>query len=246
MADGNSGAVGAVGGDASGQSASNSQATQNVQTNDNSQQSTATENQQQTQNTQQNDANQKDDLGEFADMYNTDKEQQQNNVPESYTFSDADGNDLQLDPEDAKAFSDVFKDAGLTQEQANKLFNVYMSDIKQLTEQIESERNTQTLEQKKSWMNEVKNDSEIGGQNFETTKANIKAVMNAYGSKELSSYLNESGLAYNPHFVRFISRIGASLGNDSNFINGKGSSQQMGESRSERLRRMYPNSPDLV
>lgn len=246
MADASTGAVGAVGGEASSQNASNSQtATENVQSNESSQQ-TSTETQQQSQETQQNNSNQKDELGEFADMYNTDKEQQQNNVPESYTFSDAEGNNLDLAPEDAEAFSKVFKDAGLSQEQANKLFNVYMSDIKQLTEQIESERTAQTLEQKKSWMNEVKNDSEMGGQNFETTKANIKAVMNQYGSKELSSYLNESGLAYNPHFVRFISRIGASLGNDSNFINGKGSSQQLGESKAERVRRMYPNSPDLV
>lgn len=241
MAEGNSGAAGAVGGDAGAQSTGNSQSTanQNVQTNEQS----TVNNEQQTQSQQ---SNQNDGLDEFAQMYNADKSQQQSsNVPENYSFVDADGNDLQLSPEDAKAFSDVFRDANLSQEQASKLFNVYMSDIKQLTEQIESDRNAQTLEQKKSWMNEVKNDPQIGGQNFETTKANIQKVMQTYGSKELSSYLNDSGLAYNPHFVRFISQIGASIGNDSNFINGQ-SSAQKAESRSEMIRRRYPNSPDLV
>lgn len=222
----------------SGDNGANAQNNTNVNSNVDNQN---TNNSQQTNEGQQN----TDGLdGLFDASQQNDNGQQNVNVPESYQFVDADGNDLGLDAETQKGFSDAFKDLGLSQEQATKAMGLYMGDIKQLAETMVSEQEAQQKQQIAEWRKAVANDPELGGQNLAQTKQNIANVMNKFGNDELKAYLN-SGAGYNPVIIKLLNAVGSQLGNDSQFINGKGGNGGTEESSYERAKRLYPNSPSL-
>ena len=63
--------------------------------------------------------------------------------------------------------------------------------------------------------------------------------MQQFGTPELKNFLNESGLGYNPDFVRFMNKVGTLIGNDTNFINSQGAIPSEQERREEALRKLY-------
>lgn len=227
-------------------STANTGATQNNESSTNTTENTntntqATENNQQT-NTQTETKNQTETKDAFDDLYNEKKETQINNVvPDKYVFMDENG---QAYSDDTTAeFSDFVRDVGLSQEQATKVFNAYVADLKQMQKDFLQGQTDKQANQKKEWKQAVMSDAEIGGQNFETTKANITKVMNEYATPELRQYLNESGLGYNPAFIKFVAKIGKNLASDNQFING--ATARGVETEHERARRMYPNTPEV-
>lgn len=165
-------------------------------------------------------------------------EEQQVEAPVEYSLTTADGN--AFEGEGAEGFKALFKDANLNQKQAQAMFSAYEKEMKEMHENQKS----QFEKLKASWVEEVKADRELGGQNFDTTKLNIGRVMEKYGNAELKDYLNKTGIGLHPSFVRFINKVGAAIGNDTNFVNGKGGAPAQ-RSDEEKLRAMYPNSPDL-
>lgn len=210
--------------------------TQSTETNTNQ---TNTDNTQvQNQQTEQNQA--KDD---FDSLYDEKKETNQNQsvIPEKYVFTNENGEAYSDD--DVSEFSNFVRDVGLSQEQATKVFNAYVADIKQLKQDFDNAQINSQAEQKKAWKQAVMSDAEIGGQNFETTKANISKVMNTYATPELRQYLNQSGLGYNPAFIKFVATIGKNLASDNQFIGG--STAPRAETEQERAKRMYPNTPEV-
>lgn len=189
--------------------------------------------------------NNNDALGDLFSNENKDNNQQQQNViPESYQFTDVDGNDYGFDEETKQSFSNAFKDIGLSQEQANKALNMYVQDMKDMLTEIDTENAQKQKEQIQTWKKEIANDPQLGGANLQQTKQNIANVMNKFGNDDLKALLN-SGAGYNPTIIRFLNDVGAQLGNDSAFINGKGAGNVQSESSYERAKRMYPNSPAL-
>ena len=133
----------------------------------------------------------------------------------------------------------------MSQEQADILLNAYHGDITNLGQQFDNELQTAIVNQRNTWANQVKADSEIGGQNFANTKLNIGRVMQQFGTPELKNFLNQSGLGYNPDFVRFMNKVGTMIGNDSNFINSNGAIPTEQERHEQMLRNLYPNSKEL-
>lgn len=194
---------------------------------------------------QSNDGQNDDGLNDLFDT----KDDQTNggansNVPESYEFLDGQGNALDLDEQTKAGFTNAFKNIGLSQEQANKALNIYMADMKEVMENAQAENAQKQKEQIAQWRNEIANDPQLGGANLQQTKQNVSKVMQKFGSPELKDFLN-SGAGYNPTIIRLFNQIGEQLGNDSNFINGKGGNGAQVESSYEWAKRMYPNSPDL-
>lgn len=189
--------------------------------------------------------NNNDALGDLFSHENKDNNQQQQNVvPESYKFTDADGNDYGFDEETQQSFTNAFKDLGLSQEQATKALNLYVQDMKEMLTEMDAENAQKHKEQIQTWKKEIANDPQLGGVNLQQTKQNIANVMNKFGNDDLKAFLN-SGAGYNPTVIRFLNDVGAQLGNDSAFINGKGAGNTQSESSYERAKRMYPNSPAL-
>lgn len=177
----------------------------------------------------------------FGDLYTEQQAENQNmqaetQLPEHYEFFTENG-----EPEDPNLVSDVqdiFKNAKLNQEQANTVFNAYKKMVGDINTELQNNFNATT----DGWYQQTINDPELGGQNLQNTKLAIGAVMQKFGNPELSKYLNETGLGFNPAFVRFMKNVGKAIGNDSDFISGVGASR---ESAYQRDQRMYPKSPEL-
>lgn len=177
------------------------------------------------------------DVQDVANLYEqaTQEQQEQQHVPVQYNFKQEYG----FSAEDNTKLTDVFKKAKLSQEQADILLNAYHGDITNLGQQFDNELQTAIVNQRNTWANQVKADSELGGQNFANTKLNIGRVMQQFGTPELKNFLNESGLGYNPDFVRFMNKVGTLIGNDTNFINSQGAIPSEQERREEALRKLY-------
>ena len=183
------------------------------------------------------------DVQDVANLYEqtTQEQQEQQHVPAQYNFKQEYG----FSADDSTRLTDVFKQAKLSQEQADILLNAYHGDLTNAGQILEQELQTAIVNQRNTWANQVKADNELGGQNFANTKLNIGRVMQQFGTPELKNFLNQSGLGYNPDFVRFMNKVGTLIGNDTNFINSNGAIPTEQQRHEKMLRDLYPNSKEL-
>lgn len=127
-------------------------------------------------------------------------------VPETYAFKDLpDGyalNDQQL-----AEVSPLFKELGLTQEQADKLVAF---DAKRALAAEQA-----GLEQRQGlvtgWEKSLREDATFGGANFDANVGVAQKALAQFGTPELSTMLKESGLGSHPEVVRLFHRIGLQL-----------------------------------
>lgn len=179
-------------------------------------------------------------LKDFADSLNVDEqeqtkepEQQQQTAPEHYVLKNANGEDVE--PQELEMMSRMFKDVNLSQEQAQKLYSAYEKEQGSFIEQSQKAFN----QMRDDWFNQTISDPQIGGQNIGQTKLCIKRVMQQCGNKELSEFLNKTGLGFNPAMVRFMTKVGELLGNDNHFVQGQAPVVI------NPLKARYKNSPEL-
>jgi hypothetical protein len=179
-------------------------------------------------------------LKDFADSLNVDEqeqakepEQQQETAPEHYVLKNANGEDVE--PQELEMMSRMFKDVNLSQEQAQKLYSAYEKEQGSFIEQSQKAFN----QMRDDWFNQTISDPQLGGQNIGQTKLCIKRVMQQCGNKELSEFLNKTGLGFNPAMVRFMTKVGELLGNDNHFVQGQAPVVI------NPLKARYKNSPEL-
>lgn len=179
-------------------------------------------------------------LKDFADSLNVNEqeqakepEQQQETAPEHYVLKNANGEDVE--PQELEMMSRMFKDVNLSQEQAQKLYSAYEKEQGSFIEQSQKAFN----QMRDDWFNQTISDPQLGGQNIGQTKLCIKRVMQQCGNKELSEFLNKTGLGFNPAMVRFMTKIGELLGNDNHFVQGQAPVVI------NPLKARYKNSPEL-
>lgn len=188
----------------------------------------------------------------FSDLYSDNQQENAENnetqqekdpadlIPDTYDITTSTGE--QLNGEDLDKLNQVCKKAGITQKQAQMLFSAYENDVSNFNQQLQSSYNQQL----QSWRDAVMNDRELGQENFEKTKANIKNVIGRFGSSELSDFLNKSGLGYNPDFVRFVNKVGSLISNDNNFIGGNTNPQvSEADRQKEMLMKLYNNTKEM-
>ena len=188
----------------------------------------------------------------FSDLYSDNQQEDAENsetqqekdpadlIPDTYEITTSTGE--QLNGEDLEKLNQVCKKAGITQKQAQMLFSAYENDVTNFNQQLQSSYNQQL----QSWRDAVMNDRELGQENFEKTKANIKNVISRFGSNELSDFLNKSGLGYNPDFVRFVNKVGSLISNDNNFIGGNTNPQvSEADRQKEMLMKLYNNTKEM-
>ena len=188
----------------------------------------------------------------FSDLYSDNQQEDAENnetqqekdpadlIPDTYEITTSTGE--QLEGEDLDKLNQVCKKAGITQKQAQMLFSAYENDVSNFNQQLQSSYNQQL----QSWRDAVMNDRELGQENFEKTKANIKNVISRFGSSELSDFLNKSGLGYNPDFVRFVNKVGSLISNDNNFIGGNNNPQvSEADRQKEMLMKLYNNTKEM-
>ncbi len=139
------------------------------------------------------------------------QQEQKPAVPDAYKFESL-PEGYEFSAEAQAEWSGVFKELGLTQEQASKLVEMdakRQASGAQASEQAAIEfRNRQVSK----WESELKQDAAFGGANFEANVTVAKQFLADYGTPELSAFLAESGLGSHPEVVRLFHKAGKELG----------------------------------
>lgn len=156
----------------------------------------------------------------------------QDTPPETYTDFDL-PEGIELDAAALEKANPVFKDLGLTQEQAQKLVDL-QSEMVQAGQQRQMEAFNQL---KQEWVNQTKSDKEFGGDKFEESIGTARNAMDKYGTPELSKLMDDYGIGNHPEVVRFMVRVGQTLKEDVPGGNTSASSPEQ-----TRLTQLYGNN----
>lgn len=175
-----------------------------------------------------------DDEGKSPDKADGQADAKKDKAPETYeAFTLPEG--VQLDEAAVAKVTPIFKDLGLTQEQAQKLVSQYAD--------LQAEAAKQQLagfnQTKKDWAAAIKADPEYGGDKLTQTLGAAKAVLNKFGDATLRSDLKEWGWANHPGLIRLLASVNAHLSEDT-LVNGDAAAQSPPTSEA---RRLYPNMP---
>lgn len=157
-------------------------------------------------------------------------EQKPEGAPEQYEeFKFEEGKALSEDmAADVKA---IAKELNLPQAQAQKLADLALkrSETAQ-TAQAEALEKART-----EWADSARADKEFGGDQFDANLATAKKALDAFGTPELRSMLNESGLGNHPEVIRFMVRAGKAISSD-RVVTGAASTAP-----ADPAKRLFPN-----
>lgn len=156
-------------------------------------------------------------------------------APESYTdFKLADG--VSLDPDVMGEFKALAKDAGLSQEHAQKLV-----DLGAKMQLKGGESVSQGLAKaKESWLAASKADKEFGGDGYDANAGAASKVFADFGTPALKELLESSGLGNHPEMIRWAYRVSKAVSPDK-VVTGR-----QGDGKPQDARKFYPNSPGLT
>ena len=132
-------------------------------------------------------------------------------APEKYEFTA--GKDQELDKEAVAAFEPVAREIGLSNEQAQKIVDVYGSTI---MPQLVKQQADAWQKQVTDWAESVQADKDLSSVE---SIGNAQKAMEQFGTPELKEYLNETGLGNHPELIRIFSRIGKAMSEDG-FVSG--------------------------
>lgn len=148
-------------------------------------------------------------------------------APEKYEFKAQDG--VTYDDQVLSNFAEVAKELDLSQDAAQKILDK-VAPVMQ-ARQIEAIEAAKT-----QWAESAKTDKEFGGDKLPENLAVAKKALDTFGTPELRTLLNESGLGNHPEIIRAFYRAGKAISEDSFVAGGKGVSQPQSTAQ-----RMYPN-----
>lgn len=143
-------------------------------------------------------------------------------IPETYELTAPEGFD-KLDPEAIAIATPVFKELGLSTEQAQKLMPVAGEFAKRIVAERDQQLMGSITEQRKSWLEEAKADKEIGGQNWNASLGLAAKALDQLGFPKGSPFrniLDESGLGNHPEAIRAFARVGKAIGEDTDLVRG--------------------------
>jgi hypothetical protein len=149
-------------------------------------------------------------------------------VPEKYEFKPPEG--IKLDADITGKFEAAAREAGLTQEKAQALYELgAQAVLKAQNTMTESVKSAQA-----SWLEASKADKEFGGDKLNENLAVAKKALEI--SPEIKTLLNESRLGDHPEMIRWMVRVGKKLSEDS-FVPGARAPADAGDLASK----LYPN-----
>lgn len=123
---------------------------------------------------------------------------------------------IEIDADVMTEFKGLAKELGITQEAAQKLIDLQSSMEEKRAETLQQ----MVADQSQQWANQVKNDPEIGGENYDQSVALAVKTIETFGSPELRTLLNDSGLGNHPELVKFCHRIGKAISEDKLVMGG--------------------------
>lgn len=137
------------------------------------------------------------------------KEQKQEGAPEKYDFKPAEGQEL--DVAALEQFEPIARELNLTNEQAQKMVDLYGTKIMPMVQQQQADAWQKTTEQ---WAADVKADKEIGGDKLTGNLSAAQRALAQFGTPELKEYLEGTGLGNHPELVKAFIKIGKAMSED--------------------------------
>ena len=128
-------------------------------------------------------------------------------VPEKYDLKLPD--DTVLDQRSLERLESYAKTNKLTQDEARDLVTRNDQDVRSALE-----------ERKAYWLNETKNDREIGGDNLNQNVETANRFLDKHMAPELRQELNRTGYGNNRHFMKFVLDMAKRSQNDTAVIPG--------------------------
>lgn len=137
------------------------------------------------------------------------KEQKPEGAPEKYEFKPAEGQEL--DTSALEQFEPIARELNLTNEQAQKMVDLYGTKIMPMVQQQQAEAWQKTTEQ---WAADVKADKEIGGDKLTANLSAAQRALEQFGDPELKEYLDSTGLGNHPALVKAFIKVGKAMSED--------------------------------
>ncbi len=131
-------------------------------------------------------------------------------APEKYTFTAPEGSEY--DPEILESFSGAAKEAGLTQDAAQKL-------IEKMAPALAARQVDQVQAIHQEWQRASAADKEFGGEKLAENLGTARKALDNFGTPELRSLLDETGLGNHPEVIRLLYRAGKAISEDK-FVGG--------------------------
>lgn len=152
-------------------------------------------------------------------------------APEQYEdFKAPDG--VKLDTDAAGEFKSLAKELNLSQEQAQKVAD----QGAKLMQKWQAQQAQQMSETAAKWATDSQTDKEFGGDKLQENLAVAKKALDTFGSPQLKTLLNESGLGNHPEVIRMLFKAGTAISED-RMVGGKTG----GAAVETAAQRMYPN-----
>lgn len=138
---------------------------------------------------------------------------------------------FELDSQVVGQLYEVARDLNLSQDGVQALVDKVWPAMQERTTAMETEVHNR-------WVEEVKNDPDIGGSNLEENLATAKLAIEAYGDDGLKELLN-GPLGSHPGIARFLVKVGRTVAEDK-LVSGPGADP---DGDAAIAAKMYPNSP---
>lgn len=132
-------------------------------------------------------------------------------VPEAYELQAPEG--FTIAPESVELVTPVFKELGLSNEQANKLMPVAAKFAQQIQQQMLDAHTATTAD----WGKQALADPELGGGSTETFNQNLGIAAKALddlATPEFRKFLDDTGLGNHPDMIRFALRAGKAISDE--------------------------------
>lgn len=168
-------------------------------------------------------------LVDSADASDTDKsdadkpdgkeEQKPEGAPEKYEFKAGEG--VEIDAAAMADFEPVARELNLTNEQAQKLVDVYPKILSGVQQRQAEAWQKQT----EGWAESVKTDKEVGGDKLTANLGAAQRALDQFGTPELREYLDGTGLGNHPELVKAFIKVGKAMSEDG-VLTGKESGER--------------------
>ena len=126
-------------------------------------------------------------------------------APEAYEFKEPEGS--KFDTKVIEEFSSIAKELDMPQDAAQKI----LDKVGPVIAARQAEAREAVVSQ---WTADAKADKEFGGDKLNENLSVAKKALDAFGTPELRTLLNESGLGNHPELIRMMVRAGKAISED--------------------------------
>ncbi len=140
---------------------------------------------------------------------------------------------MKLDAELLGQATPLFKELGLSQEQAQKLVDFQAANAAK-AQQSRQEAFSNLINK---WQTDAKADKEFGGDKFEESVGIARLAVNKFGTPAFKQLMEDHGVGNHPEMIRFMLNIGRTLKEDV-----PGATGGAAPGKTDRVSILYPQS----